>query len=92
MRVIRVFLFDVSFATLELHVITLMSSTDYSREQRSNFEPSYDNGSVLSGQYDDIHSDVEDSDPLVPQPRQACLYSMNLLTLVSLYDISLKLM
>lgn len=45
-------------------------SADYSKEQCINFLPSNNNGSVLSGQYDDIHSDVEDSDSLVPEPRQ----------------------
>lgn len=40
--------------------------------------PSWDNESVLSGQYDDgcVHNDVEDLDGLVSQPRRVCFYSI----------------
>ena len=39
--------------------------------------PSWDNGSVLSDQYDDgcVHNDVEEIDGLVSQPRRVCFYS-----------------
>ena len=37
---------------------------------------SWDNESVLSGQYDDgcVHNDVEEIDGLVSQPRRVCFY------------------
>ncbi|ONI13415.1 hypothetical protein PRUPE_4G220400 [Prunus persica] len=48
---------------------------DNSWEQSNNFDeafPSWDNESVCSGQYGDgcVHSNVEDTDTLVSQPRQ----------------------
>ncbi|XP_010244120.1 PREDICTED: condensin complex subunit 2 [Nelumbo nucifera] len=49
-------------------------SSDESRQQGHGFEPSqeWENDSVFNGSFDDgnVHSDVEDSNSLVSQPRQ----------------------
>lgn len=46
--------------------------TDGSTEQCNNNEPfnSWDNGSVCDGEYDDAHSDMDDSSTLISQARQ----------------------
>lgn len=40
--------------------------------------PSWDNESVLDGQYDDgrFHNDVDNLDRLVSQPRRVCFHSI----------------
>lgn len=59
----------------------LFSPDAYSWQGNNDFDealPSWDNESVLSGQYDDgcVHNDVEDLDGLVSQPRRVCFYSI----------------
>lgn len=56
-------------------------SGDNSWQGNNDFDetlPSWDNESVLSGQYDDkyVHNDVEDFDGLVSQPRRVCFHSI----------------
>ncbi|GAU17138.1 hypothetical protein TSUD_106370 [Trifolium subterraneum] len=48
------------------------SDEDGSTEQCNNNEPfnSWDNGSVCDGEYDGAHSDMDDSNTLISQPRQ----------------------
>lgn len=54
-------------------------SDNNSWQQNNNSDeqlPSWDNGSMFDGQYDDgyVHSDLDDSVNLVSQPRRVCLY------------------
>jgi hypothetical protein len=65
----------------------LFSSDVNSWQGNSDFDealPSWDNDSVLSGQYDDgcVHNDVDHLDGLVSQPRRVCFYSIFLFFLL----------